>query len=103
MGGSITKFAQAIAVLQISVVILQVALFVILLLILKLMREDLEQNKKNNTPFPSTFKYPMETVIKGGQQIEEQNKDINSISSDTSANDNCTPKTNTKVSQSFYS
>lgn len=97
------EYAQAIAVLQISVVILQVALFVMLLLILKLMRKDLEQNKKSSTPFPSSFKYTKETVIKGGPPSDEQNKDSNSISSDIGANGSSTTKTNTEVSQSFYS
>ena len=97
------EYAQAIAVLQISVVFLQVALFVMLLLILKLMRKDLEQNKKSSTPFPSSFKYTKETVIKGGPPSDEQNKDSNSISSDIGANGSSTTKTNTEVSQSFYS
>lgn len=97
------EYAQVITVLQISVVILQVALFVMLLLILKLMRRDLEQNKKSSTPFPPSFKYTKETVIKGGPSSEEQSKDSNSISSDTGANGSNTTKTNTEVLQSFYS
>lgn len=94
--------AQALAMLQISILIFQIALFVVLLVIIKLVRKDISQ-KRVITPFPSSFEYTKETFTKGEPSSEKQNKNSDNINVDIVANGPNTTQANSKVSQSIYS